>query len=325
MKVRCTVSHTIVTSAAVQQCRTVRHSRRRHSDGRFDQSSPEPPKASARSGRSVGDMGAPHAGATVHVKLFEDVTNSSRTDHLRGAKAPAAPVSSRSRPPSTGQRDIRVEVHQQRQAAQAALRQRTNAAVPHYARPCGMHGAGMMHGMRPQTAPSQRHHTKGPPGYAGSSRPSQRGGEYAARTAQAERAYLAPTKPPTADPYALGHNPRLGEVEKDLLHRQALLRRLMRDPRHTGYGMQAGPPASKERPGTAQSAFGGCSGGPEMYRHEKVRAARRTAPLPRHAYTHRTDPRRVRSPRSLAPRPPPPGHRCWGRAPSGWCRSCARC
>ena len=102
-----------------------------------------------------------------------------------------------------------------------------------------------------------------------------------ARTAAAERAYLTPA---TADAYALNNagvglhvakqppnvsvqtNPRLREVEKELLQRQALLRRLMRDPRHgarpavPGVGAVANhvaAPAGLQRPATADGRHRG--------------------------------------------------------------------
>ena len=226
---------------------------------------------------------APNLPTSVHVKLFEDVTNH---DHLRVAK-----------PPPPAQRAL-AELERQQRLQQAVLRQRTNPAVPRYAQALGM---------RPQTAPSGRPTLiRGPPGatgYAAVSRPSQRvgGDHHAARTVAAERAYLPVTKAPNKvpiDPYALSHgaaaahklNPRLGEVEKEMLHRQALLRRLMREPRHAAHGVahpqsrpqsahpQSRPPSapSSSRPFSAappssspkaQPAF---VGSPDMYRHEKV-------------------------------------------------------
>ena len=153
---------------------------------------------------------APNLPTSVHVKLFEDVTNQSP---LRVAKQP---------PPA--QRAM-AELERQQRLQQAVLRQRTNPAVPHYAQALGT---------RPQTAPSGRPTLpRGPPGakgYAAVSRPSQRvGGGHTPRTVGA---YLPVTKAPNKvpiDPYALSHgaaaaqklNPRLGEVEKEMLHRQA--------------------------------------------------------------------------------------------------------
>ena len=239
---------------------------------------------------------APNLPTSVHVKLFEDVTNH---DHLRVAK-----------PPPPAQRAL-AELERQQRLQQAVLRQRTNPAVPRYAQALGM---------RPQTAPSGRPTLlRGPPGatgYAAVSRPSQRvggdrvGGEHAARTVAAERAYLPVTKGPNKvpiDPYALSHgaaaahklNPRLGEVEKEMLHRQQLLRRLMREPRHAAHGVahpqsrpqsahpqsrpqsahpQSRPPSAppSSRPFSAAAplsspkvmpAFGGNA---DMYRHEKA-------------------------------------------------------
>ena len=255
---------------------------------------------------------ATNTGATVHVKLFEDVTNQhDLKEHMHGTKAP---------PPTANllSREAAVSIRQQRQA-QVALQQRTNATVPRYAQPCGR--------SRPQTAPCQRHLTKGPAGdYAAAlSRPPQRG-DYAARTAAAERAYLAPSKALSADPYALpykapghtaGHNnPRLGEVEKDLLHRQAMLRRLMRDPRHAAHGLQPSFPASRP-PSTASSLMSGCVGSPEMYRHEKARASL-------HARASRASPSGSHPAKGIRAAV----HafsRCWARAHLGWCHSCAPC
>ena len=174
---------------------------------------------------------APNLPTSVHVKLFEDVTNH---DQLRATKQP---------PPA--QRAL-AELERQQRLQQAVLRQRTNPAVPRYAQPLGV---------RPQTAPSGRPTLlRGPPGatgYAAVSRPSQRVG--------GERAYLpvtkAPNKAPT-DSYALSPhkaNPRLGEVEKEMLHRQALLRRLMREPRHAAHGVA--------RPQSRPSGYQGEQGG----------------------------------------------------------------
>ena len=215
---------------------------------------------------------APNLHASVHVKLFEDVTNH---DQLRATKAP---------PPA---HRALAELERQQRLQQAVLRQRANPAVPRYAQPLGV---------RPQTAPSGRPTLlRGPPGatgYAAVSRPSQRVG--------GERAYLpvtkAPNKAPT-DSYALSPhkaNPRLGEVEKEMLHRQALLRRLMREPRHAAHGVarpQSRPQSAhpQSRPQSAhpqsrpQSAHpqsrppsAPCSsrpayvGSPDMYRHERT-------------------------------------------------------
>ena len=234
---------------------------------------------------------APNLPTSVHVKLFEDVTNH---DHLRVAK-----------PPPPAQRGL-AELERQQRLQQAVLRQRTNPAVPRYAQALGV---------RPQTAPSGRPTLlRGPPGatgHAAVSRPSQRvGGDHAARTVAAERAYLPVTKAPTKvpiDPYALSHgaaaaqklNPRLGEVEKEMLHRQALLRRLMREPRHAAHGVahpqsrpqsahpqsrpqsahpQSRPPSappssrpfSAAPPSSSPKAQPAFVGSPDMYRHEKV-------------------------------------------------------
>jgi len=222
---------------------------------------------------------APNLPTSVHVKLFEDVTNQSP---LRVAKQP---------PPA--QRAM-AELERQQRLQQAVLRQRTNPAVPHYAQALGV---------RPQTAPSGRPTLpRGPPGakgYAAVSRPSQRvGGGHTPRTVGA---YLPVTKAPNKvpiDPYALSHgaaaaqklNPRLGEVEKEMLHRQALLRRLMREPRHAPLPPRAhpqirpqsarpqsrppsAPPSSRPFSAAApmspkvQPAF---VGSPDMYRHEKA-------------------------------------------------------
>ena len=75
---------------------------------------------------------APNLPTSVHVKLFEDVTNH---DQLRATKQP---------PPA--QRAL-AELERQQRLQQAVLRQRTNPAVPRYAQPLGV---------RPQTAPSGR-------------------------------------------------------------------------------------------------------------------------------------------------------------------------
>lgn len=210
---------------------------------------------------------APSLPTSVHVKLFEDVTNH---DQLRVTKQP---------PPA--QRAL-AELERQQRLQQAVLRQRTNPAVPRYAQPLGV---------RPQTAPSGRPTLlRGPPGATGYSRPSH----YLPATKA-----KAPSKAPT-DSYALGHhkvNPRLGEVEKEMLHRQALLRRLMREPHHGAHGVarpqsrpQSAHPQSKPQSAHPQSRppSAPCSsrptapplsgarappayvGSPDMYRHERT-------------------------------------------------------
>ena len=219
---------------------------------------------------------APNLPTSVHVKLFEDVTNH---DQLRATKQP---------PPA--QRAL-AELERQQRLQQAVLRQRTNPAVPRYAQPLGV---------RPQTAPSGRPTLlRGPPGatgYAAVSRPSQRvGGDHYLPVTKAK----APNKAPN-DSYALGHhkvNPRLGDVEKEMLHRQALLRRLMREPRHAAHGVarpqsrpqsahpQSKPPSAQpqSRPPSAPCSsrpaaapLGGARaqpvyvGSPDMYRHERT-------------------------------------------------------
>ena len=219
---------------------------------------------------------APNLPTSVHVKLFEDVTNH---DQLRATKQP---------PPA--QRAL-AELERQQRLQQAVLRQRTNPAVPRYAQPLGV---------RPQTAPSGRPTRLGRPpgatGYAAVSRPSQRvGGDHYLPVTKAK----APNKAPT-DSYALGHhkvNPRLGDVEKEMLHRQALLRRLMREPRHAAHGVarpqsrpqsahpQSKPPSAhpQSRPPSAPCSsrpaaapLGGARaqpayvGSPDMYRHERT-------------------------------------------------------
>ena len=214
--------------------------------------------------------------ASVHVKLFEDVTNH---DHLRVAKQPVP-----------AQRAL-AELQRQQRQQQAVLRQRTNPAVPRYAHPCSV---------RPQTAPSDHPTPRGQPGatgYAAATRPSQQRRRPSAPAAAAERTQLpsakAPSKAPSADPYALDYagapaathrNPRLGEAEKEILHRQALLRRLMREPKTAAHAAPPGPlssrPVSTGRsltairpvsasppPGSPKAAF---VGSPDMYRHEKV-------------------------------------------------------
>ena len=239
-------------------------------------------------------MGMPpqhQQGATVTVKLFEDVSNTSYE--------PTTYTKQQSRPQPLADAYARAGVPPRQ--AQVAMRQRAPVpSGPRYAQPIGL--------PRPRTAPAHKPRPDSA-GYASlATRPSM-----PARTAAAERAYLTPA---TADAYALNNagvglhaakqppnvsvqtNPRLREVEKELLQRQALLRRLMRDPRHgarpavPGVGAVANhvaAPAGLQRPATADGRHrgagnlshrpatagppltpGGSYGTTEMYRHEKV-------------------------------------------------------
>ena len=232
-------------------------------------------------------------GATVTVKLFEDVSNTSYE--------PTTYTKQQMRPQPLA--DAYARAGMPPRQAQVAMRQRAPVpSGPRYAQPIGQH--------RPRTAPAHKPRPESA-GYASlSTRPS-----VPARTAAAERAYLTPA---TSDAYALNNagvglhvakqppnataaqqtNPRLREVEKELLHRQALLRRLMRDPRHgarpavpgagavanhgtaaaclqrpaTADGRHRGGGNLSHRPATAGPPLtpGGSYGTTEMYRHEKV-------------------------------------------------------